>query len=106
MPHLSEVLQSLRGLFAREALPPPPPPTASAISLRPGLLRWLLAPEPLPLDPPPPRPVAKSVLEKLLAREVLSLDPVPPSAPTRAPWLRWLFAAEPIDPRSPGTEEE
>lgn len=63
----------LRLLFAPEELPPPPVVGASPAPEGPGALGLLIAPDPLPPDlPPPPRRGGR--------------------------WLRWLFAAERLDP--------
>jgi hypothetical protein len=106
MPHLSEVVRSLRGVLAREALPPPPPRAPAAAEGSPGLLRRLLAPERLPLDPEPPRPAGRSLLTTVFAPEALPVDPAAPAALARTAWLRWLFAPERLDRPGAATEEE
>jgi hypothetical protein len=88
----------LREVFAREELPPASTaPAASPPASRPGLLRSLLAAEPLPGDlPPRARPAGRGALSRLFAPDDLPLDEPVPRRPGR--WLAWLFAPERLDP--------
>jgi hypothetical protein len=92
----SAIFARLRSLFAIERLeagapPAPAPPRA-------GLLRLLLAPEPLPRDPELPPRRRRAWLRDLLAVEPLDRAPPPPPRARRAGWLRALLAVERIDP--------
>jgi hypothetical protein len=75
-PFTHRALAVLRSLLLPEALPEGPPATSTPRPPEPGaatLLRWLLAPDPLPPE-------------------------LPPLPRRRGRWLAWLFAAEPLDP--------
>jgi hypothetical protein len=90
------IFSRARILFAIERIEDAP--AAVRRGRRPGLLRLLLAPEPLARDPERPARARRGWVRLLLAVEPLGRAAPPPGRVRRGRWLRALFHVESLDP--------
>lgn len=94
---LAAIFSRARSLFAVERLGTDAPGPAAPSGR--GVLRSLVAPEPLPFDAEAPPRRRRGWLRLLLAVEPLERARAAAPAARRARWARWLFVVERLDQR-------